>query len=75
LYVVQNRGQDNGSLAILFHILLYNISRGIGRDVVHHHDAVHKLRHGFNDVADLVFFVVGGDDDGDGFVLEQKVYV
>ena len=72
---IQNRGQGSGFLSVLFHVLLYNFSRGIGRVVVHHYDTVPKLWHGFNDLADLVFFVVGGNDDGDGLVVEHEKMV
>jgi len=73
LNVIQHREHSNGFLVLLLYMLFYTVDRGIGRVAVLHHEAVHKLGHGINNVADLVFFILGGNDDGDCFIFKHEM--
>jgi hypothetical protein len=55
----------------LGHVIGNHLSGLIGAEIIDNDNAVNEVGHGGQDFGDLGFFVVAGDYDGDGFIVEH----
>lgn len=64
------RGRGYGFVALV-HVGPHHGLGAVPGTVVNHHDAVHEVRYGFEDLQDLPFLVVGGNDHSHGFAKKH----